>query len=147
MVKEGGCICGAVRFSARNVPATFGVCHCPTCRRWTGSALAEVSVQSDDLTWRGTEHIASRATSGWAERAWCRECGTTLYFRHTKQDKWFGSTDLPLGLFDDPDGFTLGYEIFIDEAPKGLRLAGTGHKRLTRAEVVALNPDIAMPTP
>ncbi|MEL6464937.1 MAG: GFA family protein [Pseudomonadota bacterium] len=136
----GGCLCGAVRFVACNVPTSFGICHCTSCRRWTGSALCEVSVQTEDLTWTGTEHIATRASSGWAERAWCRVCGTNLYFRQTKQDKWFGATDLPLGLFDDPDGFTLTHEIFVDHAPNGLRFEDTGQKRLTRDEVVALNP-------
>lgn len=142
MEKEGGCLCGAVRFVAQNVPSTFGICHCPSCRRWTGSALFEVSVKTDDLTWTGSEHIAMRATSDWAERAWCRECGTNLYFRHTKQDRWFGGTDLPLGIFDDPDGFSLTHEIYVDQTPAGICLKDAGQKRLTRAEVLAINPDL-----
>lgn len=142
MVRKGGCLCGAVRFVACNVPSTFGICHCPSCRRWAGSALFEVSVNTSDLTWTGPEHIAVRATSDWAERAWCRECGTNLYFRHTKQDKWFGNTDLALGIFDDPDGFELTHEIFVDHRPDGLRLEDTGQRRLTRCEVIAVNPDL-----
>ena len=144
MDKTGGCLCGVVRFVARDVPASFGICHCEMCRRWTGVALAEVSVKTEDVTWTGDEHIAIRDTSDHAERAWCRECGTGLWFRQTKEDKWFGSTDLPLGLFDDPNGFTLSHEIFVDHAPDGLRLADEGQKRLTRDEVVALNPDVGM---
>lgn len=142
MEKKGGCLCGAVRFVARNVPSTFGVCHCPSCRRWTGSALFEVSVKTDDLTWTGAEHIAVRATSDWAERAWCRECGTNLYFRTTKEGEWFGGTDLPLGIFDDPNGFTVTHEIYTDHAPEGIQLQDSGQKRLTRADVVAINPDL-----
>ncbi|MBY5933562.1 GFA family protein [Tateyamaria omphalii] len=138
----GGCLCRAVRFVARNVPTTFGICHCESCRRWTGSALFEVSVKTDDLTWSGAEHIATRATSDWAERAWCKECGTNLYFRQTKEGEWFGGTDLPMGLFDDPDGFSLTHEIFVDHKPSGIPLQDCGQKRLTRDEVVALNPDV-----
>ena len=138
--KTGGCLCGAVRFVARNVPRTYGLCHCPMCRRWTGSALVEVSVKTSDITWDGAEHIATRKTSDWAERAWCRECGTGLYFRQTRQDEWFGETDLPLGIFDDPNGFDLSYENYVDHAPEGFRLADCGQKRLTRADVLALNP-------
>ncbi|MEM6890051.1 MAG: GFA family protein [Pseudomonadota bacterium] len=140
---EGGCICGAVRFVARNVPRTFGICHCPTCRRWTGSAFLEVSVKTEDLTWHGAEHIATRSSSEWAERAWCRECGTNLYFKQTRENKWFGGTDLPLGIFDEPDGFELAHEIFIDRKPTSFAYAGDNHKRLTRADVVSLNPDVA----
>lgn len=142
MDKSGGCLCGAVRFDARNVPATFGICHCQMCRRWTGSALVEVSVNTDDLTWHGVAHIATRATSDWAERAWCRDCGTGLYFRQTEPGKWFGSTDLPLGLFDDPDGFVLTHEIYIDAKPDSFAYVSAGHKQLTRADVLALNPDL-----
>lgn len=142
MDRSGGCLCGAVRFDARNVPDTFGICHCEMCRRWTGSALVEVSINTDDITWHGREHIATRAGSAWAERAWCRECGTGLYFRQTKPGKWFGTSDLPLGLFDDPNGFTLSHEIFVDVVPDGLACVGTDHKRLTRADVLALNPDL-----
>ncbi|MEO0765980.1 MAG: GFA family protein [Pseudomonadota bacterium] len=142
MNKSGGCLCGAVRFDAINVPDTYGICHCEMCRRWTGSALLEVSVKTEDITWSGTEHIATRAGSDWAERAWCRKCGTNLYFRQTREGKWFGSTDLPIGLFDDPDGFTLTHEIFVDHKPDSFAFAGDGHKRLTRADVLALNPDL-----
>lgn len=143
----GRCLCGAVLFVARNVPTTFGICHCEMCRRWTGSALLEVSVASDDVTWSGTAHIATRASSGWAERAWCRECGTALYFRQTKEGEWFGSTDIPLGIFDDPNGFTLTHEIFTDCKPDSFAFAGGRHKRLKRIDVLALNPDLAESTP
>lgn len=138
--RSGGCLCGAVRFDACNVPDTFGICHCPSCRRWTGSALFEVSIKTEDLTWHGAEHIATRQSSDWAERAWCRECGTTLYFRQTKEDKWFGGTDLPLGLFDDQSGFTLTHEIYTDQAIDGIHIEDRGQKRLTRDDVIALNP-------
>lgn len=141
-IRSGGCLCGAVRFEARNVPDTFGICHCPSCRRWTGFALCEVSVKTEDLTWTGTEHIATRKSSNWAERAWCSACGTGLYFRQTKEDKWFGGTDLPLGLFDDPNGFTLTHEIFTDQMPDGLQIVDQCQKRLTRADVIAINPTV-----
>mmetsp|Transcript_27051 Transcript_27051/g.49176 ORF Transcript_27051/g.49176 Transcript_27051/m.49176 type:complete len:152 (-) Transcript_27051:586-1041(-) len=140
--RSGGCLCGAVRFSARNVPTTFGVCHCEDCRRWTGSALLEVSIKTEDLSWTGAENIALHASSDWAERAWCKICGTNLSFRHTRQDKWFGSTELPLGIFDDANGFTLSHEIFIDHKPDSFGYDERGHKQLTRADVVALNPDL-----
>lgn len=142
MEKTGGCLCGAVRFEARNVPGTFAICHCEQCRRWTGSALLEVSIKTEDLTWHGGEHIATRASSDWAERAWCKDCGTSLFFRHTKEDKWFGTTALLLGLFDDASGFILSHEIFVDHKPDSFTYAGEGQKHLTRADVIALRPDM-----
>lgn len=140
-MRTGGCLCGAVRFEARDVPDTISICHCAKCRRWMGSALVEVTVPTDSITWQGKEHIATIASSEWAERAWCRKCGTGLYFRHTKQDEWFGNLGMPLGIFDDPDGFTLKSEIFIDEKPDAFAFAGD-HKKLTRAQCAAIYPTL-----
>lgn len=137
---RGRCLCGAVRFVARQVPATYSLCHCQMCRRWTGSTFAEVSVPTDQITWEGAAHIAIRASSDYSERAWCRVCGSSLYFRHTAQDRWFGDTDIALGLFGDPALFTLSHEIFTDEAC--IRTAEAGQKRLSRADVLAINPDL-----
>lgn len=140
-MRTGGCLCGAVRFTAREVPATAAVCHCEMCRRWTGSALIEVSVPTAALTWEGEDHIARRQTSEWAERAWCRDCGSGLWFRMTAENDWAGNTDLPLGLFDDPDGFEITSEIWIDHKPDSFAYAGAeGRRQLTRADCVALFP-------
>jgi hypothetical protein len=134
---EGGCLCGAVRFTATDVPGTFGVCHCDMCRRWTGSALLAVSVPEAQVTWRGEDRIARMQSSAWAERAWCRDCGTGLFFRMTVDSDWSGNLDLPIGIFDDPNGFTMSHEIWIDHKPDSYGFAGDGHKRLTRQECVA----------
>ena len=138
MEREGGCMCGAVRFTARDVPDSYGICHCEMCRRWAGSALLGVSVPSESVTWHGQEHIAAIQSSEWAERAWCRKCGTGLYYRVTERNKWFGATEIPIGLFDDANGFTLDNEIYIDMKPDSYAYAGEGHKRLTRAECIEL---------
>ncbi len=131
-------MCGAVSFVAEAVPMTFGICHCEMCRRWTGSALLGVSVPSDKVTWSGREHIASLQSSEWAERAWCSKCGTGLYYRVTEKNKWFGATEIPIGLFDDPNGFEIENEIYTDMKPDSYAYVGEGHKRLTRAECIAL---------
>ncbi len=129
-------MCGAVRFTATNVPDTFGVCHCDMCRRWTGSALFGVSVAQSDLTWEGEAHIKTLQSSDWAERAWCQRCGTSLYYHVTVDGPMSAKVEIPLGVFDDPNGFTLNREIFIDQKPDSYDLAGD-HERLTKAEVMA----------
>lgn len=137
--RTGHCLCGAVRFTARDVAPKASACHCENCRRWTGSALIEVSVPVADVTWEG--EIATHVASAWGERAFCPRCGSGLYYRHTRDDGHAGSYDIPLGLFDDPNGFTLASEIFIDQKPDAYAFAGD-RRRLTRAEVVAIYPPI-----
>ncbi|MDW4498184.1 GFA family protein [Sulfitobacter sp. D35] len=134
--RDGGCMCGAVRFAARNVPDRFGACHCPMCRRWTGSALLGVTIKDGDLDWQGSENIATVQSTDWAERAWCTKCGTNLYFRVTLEGEWSGGTELPIGLFDDPRGMEMSSEIYIDHKPDSFAYAGEGRTTLTRAQCV-----------
>ncbi|EAQ03952.1 hypothetical protein OB2597_11931 [Pseudooceanicola batsensis HTCC2597] len=139
--KTGQCLCGAVRFTARNVPARASICHCRMCRRWTGSALVGVDVPTSDLVWHGEAQIATLQTSDWAERAWCRRCGSNLYFHFTLNEEKAATTEIPLGLFDEPDGFEIDSEIYVDEKPDSFAFEGAGHRRLmTRADCVARFP-------
>ncbi|WP_435257169.1 GFA family protein [Thioclava sp. FR2] len=134
--REGGCLCGAVRFTAGLTKREFGACHCEMCRRWTGSALLGMTVPEGNVDWVGEEHIASRQTSPWAMRAWCRECGSNLYYKVTIQNEWSGNVELPIGLFDDANGLTLANEIYIDHKPDSFAYAGEGRKLMTRQDCI-----------
>lgn len=136
----GQCMCGAVRFTATNVPDKFGVCHCEMCRRWTGTAFANVEVPNDSLHWEGVAQIATLQSSQWAERGWCRRCGTPLYWRMTEENAYSSTTDVSLGLFDDPSVFTMASEIYIDHKPTSFAYEDQGQKKLTRAECVEKFP-------
>ncbi|QYK43405.1 MAG: GFA family protein [Paracoccaceae bacterium] len=129
-------MCGAVRFSARLTGRNFGACHCRMCRRWTGSALLGITVPEGHVTWEGAEHVATRQTSGWAMRAWCRECGSGLWFRVTAEGPYAGNLELPIGIFDDADGLTMTNEIYIDHKPDSFAYAGTGRNVMTRQDCV-----------
>jgi len=135
--RQGGCMCGAVRFMARDVPETFGACHCQMCRRWTGSALLGVTVPEGDVTWEGADSIATIRSSSWAERAFCARCGSGLYFRVTMESEWSGNVELPIGLFDDASGMRMSNEIYIDHKPDSYAYAGEGRELKTRADCVA----------
>lgn len=140
---KGGCLCGAVRFIAEDVPDRVGVCHCPMCQKWTGTGLAEVSVPEDKVHWRGLSQIRTYKSSDWGERAFCGKCGSGLWFRVTEEGEFSGNYDIPLGLFDDTSGFELAYEIYTDFRPEALRYQGQGQVMLTRAECVAKFPRLA----
>ncbi len=134
--KSGGCLCGAVRFTATGVPDTIGACHCEMCRRWTGSALMAATVPGDGIQWTGTDAIRKCQTSDWAERAWCGKCGSALYYHVTAPGPHSANYEIPLGLFDDPNGFKLTSEIYIDHKPDSFAYAGEGRDVLTRQQCV-----------
>ncbi|MBZ0130388.1 MAG: GFA family protein [Rhodobacteraceae bacterium] len=129
-------MCGAVRFTARNVPSEYGACHCEQCRRWAGSALLAVTVATDDIAVEGGDNIARIQSSAWAERAWCGKCGSGLWYRVTAEGSLYGNTEIPVGLLDDTTGMSLVSEIFHDVRCQGFDLANDTRK-MTRAEVFA----------
>lgn len=141
--REGGCLCGAVRFQAVLTGTNFGVCHCPMCRKWTGSALLGITVPDANVAWTGLEHVAKRQSSPWGERAWCADCGSALWFRVTVDGPYAGNVELPIGTFDDANGLTMTNEIYIDHKPDSFAFAGEGRNVLTRAQWVEKFPLLA----
>lgn len=135
--RTGQCMCGAVRFTARDVTPKAGICHCEMCRRWTGSALIGVTVAKSALTWDGAEHIAEIQSSPWAKRAWCSKCGSGLYYEVTAEGPYAGDQELPLGIFDDPNGFQITNEIYFDHKPDSYAFAGSEDRELlTRQDCI-----------
>lgn len=128
---HGNCLCGEVTVTAVSEEAAFGACHCDTCRKWGGGPLLVVECNAE-VRWTGEESIAVYASSDWAERGFCKTCGTHLFYRLKAGDFHV----LPLGLFSGVEGFTLAQEVFIDAKPHGYAFAGERPK-LTGAELFA----------
>ena len=141
--RAGGCLCGTVRFTALLTGTNFGICHCPMCRKWTGSALLGITVPAANVAWVGAQNIAKRRSSAWGERAWCADCGSALWFRVTVDGPHSGNVELPIGTFDDANGLTMTNEIYIDFKPDSYAFAGKGRNVLTRAECVEKFPLLA----
>lgn len=133
-VRTGGCLCGAVRYTARRT-GQFGVCHCRMCQRWAGSALFGVLVPEAAMTVEGAP--AAYRSSSWASRHFCARCGSVLWYRFDHGRDGTGDYEVALGSLDDPSGLPLAREINVDRKPDGWALAGD-HPRLTEAETIAL---------
>lgn len=106
-------MCGAVTFTAHDMPDHFSMCHCKTCQRWVGSAFRGISVDSERLELSGSENINTIQSSSFAERANCKKCGSAIWFKLTT-GLYEGNTSISLGLLDDTDGLTLKDEYFVD---------------------------------
>jgi len=131
--RSGQCLCGAVRFTAEDVATKFGACHCDMCQRWAGGPFLATSVRK--LTIEAEENLERYASSAWAERGFCRVCGSNLFYRVLKSD----SHEICIGTFHDRDGIVLTSEIFIDQKPDGFSFAGD-HPRLDEAKTLAKYP-------
>ncbi len=92
---QGACQCGAVKYSVAPGPARQTVCHCRMCQRATGNAFAPLmEVDNDRITWTG--YAKTFRSSNIAERGFCDECGTPLFYRMIDRD----TTEFMAGTID-----------------------------------------------
>lgn len=127
---KGQCLCGAVKFTAKETRNSVGVCHCGMCRRWGGGPLMAVSC-GKEVEFEGEVNIAVYNSSDWAERGFCRKCGSHLFYRL----KGVNEHQLPAGLFDNQESFKFRLQLFIDRKPSFYSFASKT-REMTEAEVI-----------
>ena len=83
---QGGCLCGAVRFTV-TAPSLFcGHCHCSMCRRNHGAAYvtwfavmrSQLSIES------GLDQLTRYESSEHGSRSFCARCGSSLFCVSTR---------------------------------------------------------------
>ena len=116
----GQCLCGAVTFEAQDVESHVHACHCSMCRRWNGGPALAVAVGS--VTFAGEANIRRYRSSEWAERGFCKKCGSNLFY-FLIPNRYI----IEAGLFNEQD-FKLESEIFCAGKPTWYEFAG-GHPR------------------
>ena len=80
--------------------------------------------------------IGTYTSSEWAERCFCKTCGSSLFYRLTMEGPMQGTHHFALGTLDDANGIAFEGEIFIDRKPDVYDFAGD-HMRMTEAEFLA----------
>ena len=96
----GGCLCGAIRYQARDRPLYVAYCHCSMCRRFSGAVFgtfAGFPKQTVEFT-RG-ELISYRSSSK-GIRGFCGHCGSSMSF-YDESDP--DTIWLAVGSLDDPN--------------------------------------------
>lgn len=129
--RTGQCMCGKVRYEA-DVADTFGICYCKMCQRWAAGVFMGASTENFRFT-EGEQHVEVFKSSEWAERAFCKVCGSSLYYRAPAHD----NLSVAYGTLDDTTGLTARVQYFIDRKPEGFSLEQQT-KVLTEAEIEAL---------
>ncbi|WP_370206659.1 GFA family protein [Pararhodobacter marinus] len=79
---QGGCACGAVRYTLKSAPVALFACHCTLCQRQSGSAFgqslrvrrADLDIQGETVTLRRETERGTRS-----ESVFCPGCGGRLY--------------------------------------------------------------------
>lgn len=101
MKLEGGCQCGAMRYSVEGEPQHVAFCHCTDCQKssgaptvaWAAFATGEFAVIAGEAS--------SYSSNGDAIRHFCPTCGSGLYY--VNEAVLPGLVDIQVATLDDPD--------------------------------------------
>ena len=128
------CLCGATQFDVDLMNYQVHVCHCSLCRRQSSGLLMSIDVEPSSLVFQKQDQLGIFKASEWGERGFCKQCGTTLFWR--MQDHGYCNINV-FALDELPKELTLDMEIYIDNKPDFYSLSQPT-KKLTEAEVVAM---------
>ena len=117
MTREGGCLCGAVRYTCEGEPINVRICHCRKCQRAMGSpffarALYDqraITVQGDTGRYASSDHL---------ERVFCKQCGTRVFSWRRNGT----AAGIALATFDDRNAFAPTEHIWVSEKIDWVRL-------------------------
>ena len=112
MIQEGGCLCGAVRFTTEGEPINVRICHCRRCQKAMGSPFyARALFDPKAVTIQG--EVANYPSSETLNRVFCPSCGTRLFSRRTNGT----AIGVALAVFDDRNAFQPTEHIWVSEKP------------------------------
>lgn len=112
----GGCLCGAVRYEISAQPVGGFNCHCRTCQKAVGAPyFAGMFVLASTLTITGNykEYATIAASGNTVYRAFCPECGTSLFGRNSAFVK---IRPVAAATLDDPSIFKPQKDIWVADA-------------------------------
>ncbi|WP_309086608.1 GFA family protein [Chelativorans sp.] len=112
-IRQGRCLCGAVRFRTTGKLRGILYCHCSQCRRQTGHYYAATEIDDQRIEIEDAGTLTWYAASDMAKRGFCRVCGSALFWKQN------GAKEISImaGSFDLPTGLTEEAHIFV--ADKG----------------------------
>ena len=101
---SGSCLCGATKFTASAAKVHIGACHCKMCRQWAGGPYMAVECGTD-VEFESEDSLAVYQSSKWAERGFCKQCGSHLFYRFKSNNNHM----MAAGTFDDESAFVLDH--------------------------------------
>jgi hypothetical protein len=111
-ISTGQCLCGDIRFEAAGDPIWVSHCHCRSCRRNTGAAVATfVGFRRNQVTYTAGERRIFESSPG-VRRGFCAHCGTPLTY---EGDRFPAEIHLYLGTLDEPERFVAESHVHYEE--------------------------------
>ena len=130
----GGCLCGAVRFQVSGPLRDVVNCHCSMCQKLHGVFGAHSKAKKNNIAIIEGRGLKWYRTSEIAQRGFCRECGSSLFWREKGAERdWAVSVGALDATNDGGHGQRITEHIWIDDKPGFYDFADDA-PRLTAAE-------------
>jgi len=107
-IREGGCLCGGVRYRVTGELRDVIACHCQQCRRTTGHFFANTDARRSDFRLLRDDSLRHYESSPGIHRSFCGTCGATLFWERLGGEQ----ISVAAGTFDGPTGLKLACHIF-----------------------------------
>src|SRR5262245_19343219 len=111
LTNTGSCLCGAVTFRTHGTLRGIVYCHCSQCRKQSGHFYAATNVSDDCIEVAGADMLHWYAASAKARRGFCRNCGSTLFWKHKELDY----VSVLGGAFNQPTGLQGACHIYVED--------------------------------
>jgi hypothetical protein len=99
VITRGHCLCKAVRYEFTGKPRWVMHCHCASCRRAVGSAVATyVGIKTENARYTGAAPKSHESSPG-AFRHFCGTCGTPIAYTGAR---WPDEIHFYHGTLEDP---------------------------------------------
>jgi hypothetical protein len=103
--RQGGCLCGAVRYVLKGEPQAAAICHCTHCQKQSGSLFSfNLFISEAHYEQRGETIVyEDRGDSGHPSyRHYCGSCGSPII---TKVSTLPGRVQAKAGTLDSMEGY------------------------------------------
>lgn len=108
---SGSCLCGGVRYEVDQFERGVIACHCSQCRKTSGHFVAATKATHDNFRMISDKTLKWYQSSDLAERGFCCECGSNLFWRMIGAD----ATSIMAGALDGPTGLAMQSHIYADD--------------------------------
>lgn len=126
------CLCGQTQIEASFDSYEIGTCHCSMCRKWSAGPFMSLE-SKHKVNVSPAENVGVFVSSEWAERAFCKLCGSCLYYKLRGREHYY----VPVDLFESLPEVKFTHQVFIDEKPEHYDFANETHN-MTGAEIFAM---------
>jgi len=133
-VREGGCLCGAVRYEADWPPLVVATCSCKNCQKQAGSALSVIAVLRQSglrVTGDLTTYNDTADSGKTVLRRFCGKCGAPV-ISETAEAQAQGLIFIKAGTLDQADDLTPTVHYWTSSAQHWVIFPETGAKLETQ---------------